>query len=214
MRTFFVLLLLANIVFFAWSKLQVPAASPASESTVAADSEQNALSIMLISEISNSNDNNRVGREGDGGKMLGGFSSSEQADALLQRLRTLSIEGVVVERVTEVSSDYLAYIPAGESKRLALRAIDELRDNGIDAALVEKGVLDNIISLGFFTQELAASNEVERAISLGFQAELEKIAQKQQRFWVRIRPESERLIDERVIETLQLDFKGMQYLKE
>ncbi|MCK9238660.1 MAG: SPOR domain-containing protein [Thiopseudomonas sp.] len=216
MRKFFFFLLVANIVFFVWMNTTKPEVNSRSAIDVMPAQERNTLPIMLLNEMIEPSSKVIASSsvESDEYSLLGGFTDEEQAKALLQRLMSLNIGGEVVERASVTSLEYLVYIPAGESKRLALRVIDELQASKIDAALIEKGVLDNVILLGVFTQESAASRQIELARTLGYQAEIKKVIKKQQRFWVSINADGQRLLDEQVIRSLVGDFAELEYVQE
>jgi len=217
MRKIFVLLLVVNVVFFAWMNLTEPKVDAENAVIITPQQEVNTLPIVLISEVfepkSKIIGSSNTGGSGEG-LLLGGLADEQQAKALLQRLMSLNIGGEVVERTSIVDTEYFAYIPAGESKRLALRMIDELRANSMDVALVESGALDNVISLGRFMNEAAASAQVERAHALGYQAEIKKDIKKQQTYWVAVNAESKRLIDEQVVSSLSGDFAELRYVEE
>lgn len=216
MRKFFFFLLVANIVFFVWMNTTKPEVNSRSAIDVMPAQERNTLPIMLLNEMIEPSSKVIASSsvESDEYSLLGGFTDEEQAKALLQRLMSLNIGGEVVERASVTSLEYLVYIPAGESKRLALRVIDELQASKIDAALIEKGVLNNVILLGVFTQESAASRQIELARTIGYQAEIKKVIKKQQRFWVSINADGQRLLDEQVISSLVGDFAELEYVQE
>lgn len=216
MRKFFLFLLVVNILFFVWMNITKPEVKYGKAKDMTPAQEENTLPIVLLNEVVEHKSQVIAARSLESGSysLLGGFTDEIQAKALLQRLMSLNIGGEVVERVTVTNLEYLVYIPAGESKRLALRMIDQLQANKIDAALIEKGVLDNVILLGGFTQESAASRQIELARTLGYQAEIKKIIKKQQRFWVSVNAEGQRLLDEQVISSLAGDFAELQYMQE
>lgn len=216
MRKFFLFLLVVNILFFVWMNITKPEVKYGNAKDMIPAQVENTLPIVLLNEVVEPKSQVMAARSLESGSysLLGGFTDELQAKALLQRLMSLNIGGEVVERVTVTNLEYLVYIPAGESKRLALRMIDELQANKIDAALIEKGVLDNVILLGGFTQESAASKQIELARTLGYQAEIKKIIKKQQRFWVSVNAEGQRLLDEQVISSLAGDFAELEYVQE
>lgn len=216
MRKIFILVVVANILFFIWMMATKQETGELTASNNKPVRDENTLSIVLLKEvhepktsvIQSSNVDER------GRSLLGGFDDEERAVVLLQRLMSLNIGGEIVERISVINTEYRVYIPAGESKRLALRMIDELLTNKIDAALVENGVLNNVIMLGSFPQESAASRQVEYAQALGYQAEVKRIIKKRHRFWVSINAEGQRLLDAQVIRTLKDDFAELEHVQE
>lgn len=216
MRKIFILVVVANILFFIWMMATKQETGELTASKLKPVRDENTLSIVLLKEVHEpktsviqSSDVDERGRS-----LLGGFDDEEHAKVLLQRLMSLNIGGAIVERISVINTEYMVYIPAGESKRLALRMIDELLANKIDAALVENGVLDNVIFLGSFSQESAASRQVEYAQALGYQAEVKRIIKKRHRFWVSINAEGQRLLDAQVIRTLKDDFAELEHVQE
>ncbi|NLC08672.1 MAG: hypothetical protein GX782_01780 [Gammaproteobacteria bacterium] len=216
MRKIFILVVVANILFFIWMMATKQETGELTASNNKPVRDENTLSIVLLKEVHEpktsviqSSDVDERGRS-----LLGGFDDEERAVVLLQRLMSLNIGGEIVERISVINTEYRVYIPAGESKRLALRMIDELLANKIDAALVENGVVNNVIMLGSFPQESAASRQVEYAQALGYQAEVKRIIKKRHRFWVSINAEGQRLLDAQVIRTLKDDFAELEHVQE
>lgn len=216
MRKIFILVVVANILFFIWMMATKQETGELTASNNKPVRDENTLSIVLLKEVHEpktsviqSSDVDERGRS-----LLGGFDDEERAVVLLQRLMSLNIGGEIVERISVINTEYRVYIPAGESKRLALRMIDELLANKIDAALVENSVLNNVIMLGSFPQESAASRQVEYAQALGYQAEVKRIIKKRHRFWVSINAEGQRLLDAQVIRTLKDDFAELEHVQE
>src|SRR5690554_5078603 len=214
MRKIFILVVVANILFFIWMMATKQETGELTASNNKPVRDENTLSIVLLKEVHEpktsviqSSDVDERGRS-----LLGGFDDEERAVVLLQRLMSLNIGGEIVERISVINTEYRVYIPAGESKRLALRMIDELLANKIDAALVENGVVNNVIMLGSFPQESAASRQVEYAQALGYQAEVKRIIKKRHRFWVSINAEGQRLLDAQVIRTLKDDFAELEHV--
>lgn len=209
-RIAFVLLIVANIAFFAWQNLtstEKKAVTPKLPEAV----EGNALPVTLLAEIAQQGGQElRLVAESASGLMLGGFDSIEQANALRQRLLSLSIDGNAVEHTEELAAEYLVYLPAGESKRLALRKIDELQINGVNAVYVDKGILDNIIQFDVFKNELEARALVDRLKQLGYFVKIERTSRAKTSYWIAIEAYSERLVDEQVLEVLSRDFKDLQ----
>lgn len=215
-RKLFILVVVANILFFIWMMATKQEAGELTASNIKPDQDGNTLSIVLLKEVHEPKTSVIQGRDvGEGGRsLLGSFDDEKHAKALLQRLMSLNIGGEIIERISVINTEYVVYIPAGESKRLALRMIDELLANKVDAALVESGVLDNVIMLGSFSQESAASKQIERAQALGYQAEVKRIIKKRHRFWVSINAEGQRLLDAQVIRSLKGDFAELEHVQE
>lgn len=211
MRVLFLLLLVANVVFFAWMNLYEPKRVAEVDPLLEVQGVEEALPVVLLSEVRDYAADASAPGTNHSGSMLGGFASEAEAGMLRQRLLTLNIDGDVVERVIEINPEYMVFMPAGESKRLALRKIDELHVNGFNAVYVDKGVLDNIILLDVLAGKEAADSLLQRLAGQGYAAEVLRTAKKQQSFWVSISPNSQRLIDSQVISALARDFPGLEH---
>jgi|SRR5690554_1187358 len=216
MRKIVLLLLLLNLTLLGWSIfLRQEAASP--PQTVVSDAT-GVLPIFTLEELGATGNGANVLRleastQIEHGRLLGGYDSKEQARVLLQRLLSLDINAVLVERSERLSVDYLVYMPAGESRRLALRKVDELASKGVDANIVDRtDQAGFVVVLGSFTSEHSAYTRVEELRRLGYAAEVRELERVRQTYWAQLHPDSMRLLDERVLEVLRRDFSGIKQL--
>ena len=112
-------------------------------------------------------------QEPEKGKMLcisfGPFAESSQAGELSDWLRKNEIQ--TKQRTESEGKDQLfwIYLSPSESKGDAIAAIEDLRDKGIqDYKLINKGNLQNAISLGLFSNQATASRRLNELKNIGY----------------------------------------------
>ncbi len=112
-------------------------------------------------------------QEPEKGKMLcisfGPFAESLQAGELSDWLRKNEIQ--TKHRTESDGKDQLfwIYLSPSESKDEAIAAIEELRGKGIhDYKLIDKGNLQNAISLGLFSNQAAANRRLNELKNIGY----------------------------------------------
>ncbi len=214
MRVLLILLIMANIGYFAWYNYFRPAApvSIVRSKTITAQ----LPSLTLLGEPGAE----RAGRQAasvslpdaeNGLMLLGGFFDQATASAFEHRMLELGIDGQLVRQERPAEQEYWVYLPPLSSRAATLRLLKELQARKLDGFLIAQGELANGISLGIFPHENSAEAILERLRQGGYQAQIKKISRKQEVFWFEVSSGSERLIDEATLQVLLKHFPGMQY---
>jgi len=115
---------------------------------------------------------------------LGPFADTEQADHGLTLLTGNGIKGRTQKRSADVLVGYRVRLASQDSKQAAQEVADQLAAKGIkDIALVpDKDRF--MIALGFFKHSESAQNRVKRISRLGYQPIMEEITRNKTAYWL------------------------------
>ncbi|TDQ36368.1 SPOR domain-containing protein [Thiopseudomonas denitrificans] len=216
MRLILLVLVAANIAYFAWQNY-FNIYPERSVPVRVVESQVNGLpSLVLLSEsrVERSwQQTNPVVPQGlPGGRiLLGGFVSRDEVDELRQRLLGLGIAGQVVQKDVPAEEEFWVYMPPLSSRAATLRLLKELQARKLDGYLITQGELANGISLGIFPHENSAEAVLERLQMAGYQAQIKKISRNQTAYWFEVSAAAQRLLDDKLLESLLKDFPLMQY---
>lgn len=213
MRWLFSLLVVLNIFYYVWSQHQV-ALLPNSVGapSVVASSEDDG--IRLLSESAASLVVSSAGGHVAGQDVclfLGSFDESLRAQTLEQRLLSLDVQPSVQAVDSAGGMDYWVYLAPLASRQASVRQLKELQARKIDSYLIGTGDLANGISLGIFPRLDSAESVMFRLRSAGYEPLLRELPRAHRAFWVRISPQSRRLVDENMLQRLAQDFKGLEH---
>ncbi|MCZ6802569.1 MAG: SPOR domain-containing protein [Proteobacteria bacterium] len=119
---------------------------------------------------------------------FGPFAEKQQADELSNWLQKKEIQ--TNQRTEGRKQDqYLwIYLSASESEDEAMAAIEDLKGKGVqDYKLINKGNLQNAISLGLFSTQSAVNDRLNELKGIGYQPIIVPYHQKQSIIWVNAR---------------------------
>lgn len=214
MRALLILLVMANIGYFAWYNYFKPASPVPVTRNEPVSAKLPGLTLLGEAGAAQSGRKAAAGSLPDAGAnlmLLGGFIEQETAGALRQRMLGLGINGQVIRQEMPAEQEYWVYLPPLSSRAATLRLLKELQARKLDGFLIAQGELANGISLGIFPHENSAEAILERLRQGGYQAQIKKISRKQAIYWFEVSSGGERLIDEGILQMLLKDFPGMQY---
>lgn len=164
MRLFVLILLLANLAFYAWTQYVPESSSP--ESQLVAQ-QINPESIRLLSAPQG------AARKAESPKTVacmewGGIGQDEIARAQ-DILMPLSPGAKVTERKTEEATGWWVFMPPQANRQGAVQKVDELKRLGIEEYFIvqEDPKFRFAISLGVFRSEEAARNRLEQLYGRG-----------------------------------------------
>ncbi|WP_070887118.1 SPOR domain-containing protein [Pseudomonas argentinensis] len=213
MRWIFMLLVVLNAFYYVWHQQQVP--MQAKEVAPLSLYQDSRRDIQLLSESQPQERRTPAVREEAPEQavclFLGRFDEPAQAEQVEQRLLSLDIRSqtLVVESAGAV--DYWVYLPPLASRQASLRQLRELQARKIDSYIISQGDLANGISLGIFPRHDSADSVISRLRRAGYEPLLRELPRANRSHWVRIAPESRRLVDDSLLERLSLDFNGLQH---
>ena len=213
MRWVFMLLVVLNAFYYVWHQQQVP--MQAKEVAPLSLYQDSRRDIQLLSESKPQERRTSAVKEEPPEQavclFLGRFNEEAQAQQVEQRLLSLDIrsQSQVVESAGAV--DYWVYLPPLASRQASLRQLRELQARKIDSYIISQGDLANGISLGIFPRHDSADSVISRLRRAGYEPLLRELPRANRSHWVRIAPESRRLVDDSLLERLSLDFNGLQH---
>ena len=215
MRSVLILLLLANVGYFAWQNYFKPDVAVLPAKTVQVTSN-NLPALVLLSEARQKpamaqGEPPEFSGAAAGTLLLGGFVERSRIEELRQRLLSLGVGGEIVERQQATEEEYWVYMPPLSSRAATLRLLKELQARRLDGFLITQGELANGISLGIFPHENSADAILERLQIAGYQAKIKRIARAQSVYWFQVARDGQGLVDERMLRALSNDFQGMQH---
>ncbi|NWL78538.1 sporulation protein [Pseudomonas taiwanensis] len=213
MRWLFLFLLVLNLFYYVWHQQQAPLRPKEVESLSLYKGGQQ--DIRLLSESGNVQPRRaavpQVPTEEAVCLFLGGFEREEQAREVEQRLTSLDVRSTVQPVDAAAGTDYWVYLAPLASREASLRQLKELQARKIDSYIVTQGDLVNGISLGIFPRMDSAESVMQRLRDAGYEPFMRELARAHRDYWVRIAPESRRLVDDPLLEQLSRDFFGLKH---
>lgn len=214
MRLILLMLVTANIAYFAWQNYFHGAPRDKAPVRVVEQPVAGLPGVRLVSEGPGgalATDLPVAARATGGRTLLGGFVDRDSIEELRQRLLGLGIGGQVIQQDVPAKEEFWVHMPPLSSRAATLRLLKELQARKLDGYLITQGELANGISLGIFPHENTAEAVLERLQMAGYQARIKRIARQQTAYWFEVAASGQRLLDEQVLESLLGDFPGMQY---
>jgi len=165
LRWIFIMLVLANTVYFVWHQFSGERPGSTGLSASVAETTGKQGRILLLQEVSSSGQNqylqaNHVKAVRDVRPlcwMVGPFQEEISAKQVKSRLEALDIGLTLNSLVYESEPVYWVYIEPLPDKAAAVRLLNELHSRGVDSyVILSEEELVNGISLGFFSNEAAA----------------------------------------------------------
>ena len=168
MRVLFLLLVLANVAFYAWSRYGGPGdAQPASR---AREIEPEKLKVIAPGDLPPSAPSTKAGSTSTGSACLewGSFTLAE-APRAEQALEPLTLGARLTQRRADELAAWWVFIPAQGSRQAAVRKAAELKDLGVEELFIvpDEGEHRWAISLGVFRTEEAAQARLAALRSQG-----------------------------------------------
>lgn len=211
MRWSLLLLLVLNLFYYVWHQQQAPI--KAVEVAPLEQYQARQQDIRLLSEspavVATSAPEVDPNTVESSCMFLGAFETSGAAEMLRQRLVGLDIESAVKTFAATSELDFWVYLPPLASREASLRQLKELQARQIDSFIIAEGDLSNGISLGIFPRYESAVSVMSRLTDAGYEPQLRKLTRDQRSFWVRVAPESLRLVDESLLARLAESFKDL-----
>ena len=195
MRTFAVLLLLANLSYMAWNFYY-----PAEQSNVMvrAPSRQASRSLQLLSEVSPVTGSGQPGlseqNELSSCISLGVFNNTDESDFLVTALLERGLQARAELLPTEETVNYRVYMPPFNSDTAARQTLNELQQSNIESFIITTGEFSGGISLGLFSQQELALGLQESLAGQGFATSIEDIVATSNEIWVTIEGLSQGLL--------------------
>jgi hypothetical protein len=164
MRTIVLFLLLANLTFFTYTRLD---ATSEGEAVRLVEQVQPEKIKLLTPQQVAALGPGKLAALADVCLEWGPLTETDRTRALAD-LEPLGLGKLLTSRKTETTTSYWVYLPPATSRTEADRRVAELRSRGLaDVAVVDAGPQRNAVSLGLFQTEDAANTRLADALKLG-----------------------------------------------
>ncbi len=189
MRTFVILLLLANLAYLGWN-LAVRQDSP--PAPLLGPATQAGSTLQLVSEVPLPEIPTTAPQSCIS---LGVFNNTGESDFLVSALleRGMQARAELVE--TEQSRGFRVFMPPFNSPAAARQTLDTLQAEGIESFIITTGNLSGGISLGVFSQQSLAIALQERLAGAGYATSIEEVVTAGNEIWVTIEGLSQALLE-------------------
>lgn len=223
MRAIFILLFVANAVFF--GRHFFLSESPEFVQIVAVDvqREGGAVLELLVEQNKKGAGHDRVSAGSKRGAvvsdvqagaelcmMIGPYGELLQAEYALERLVALGGRAHMVPVDIKGGEFYLVYLRPEISEKEAVRRLYELQKKGIDSHVITKGDFANGISFGRFGDFAQAGERVKEMKDSGYAAEIKMLPKVIRETWVALDAGFAEKIDENVWLELLAGEKGLE----
>ena len=164
MRTVVIFLLLANLTFFAFTRLDATSEGEAVRLVEQVQPEKiKLLTPQQVAALGPA----KVAALADVCLEFGPLTESDRARALAD-LDSLALGKLLTQKRIETTTSFWVYLPPAPSRAEADRRVADLRIRGLgDVAVVDAGPQRNAVSLGLFQTEDAANSRLAEALKLG-----------------------------------------------
>ncbi len=164
MRTIVLFLLLANLTFFTFTRLDESSEGEAARLIEQVQPEKiKLLTPQQVAALGPA----KVAALADVCLEWGPLSDADRTRALAD-LEPLGLGKLLTQRRTETTTSFWVFLPPAPSRAEADRRLADLRTKGLgDVAVIDGGTQRNAISLGLFQTEDAANTRLAEAVKLG-----------------------------------------------
>jgi len=190
-RTLFLLLVLANLAFFAWARFFAPPDAGSDAKPLAQQIEPEKLRILDAAKIEAASAKPKPAPEPAPAVCLewGGFAVAE-APRAEQALEPLALGSRLAQRRSEETAQWWVFIPPQANRAAALKKAAELKTLGVADYFVmqEDERMRWAVSLGVFSTEEAAKSRLETVRAKGVRsAQVGPREVQVQKVWLQVR---------------------------
>lgn len=195
MRAIFLVLLIANLAFFAYHYLnkKQDAVSPVMRFNESAETKTN---LQLLSETDNRGPHERSpisaaipssvleAVKGDLCTMVGPYEQLLQAEYAAERLVALGVAAHITPIEIQEGEIFWVHLKPEVSEKEAVRRLYELQKKNIDSHVITKGELANGISFGRFADYMEAEAKLQEVKAQGYEGAIKRLPKTIQETWV------------------------------
>lgn len=217
MKWFLVLLIVANIVFFAW---QQSGEDPDSNAVPAVERQPggqgNRLELLSESNTQASRQSEAPDKAADAARaeplcwLLGPLPEVITAKQVLMRFQKQGVSAELQEIEVTTGLDYLLYIGPFASRDEGLTRLRELHGSGVDSFLITRGTLNNAISLGLFSSVRQAEAALANFAEQGYEANIRENERTGLQQWLVVPMAEADGLDVGFWDELNIDFSGLE----
>jgi len=164
MRTVVIFLLLANLTFFTYTRLDATSEGEAVRLVEQVQPEKiKLLTPQQVAALGPA----KVAALADVCLEWGPLADADRARALAD-LEPLALGKLLTQKRSEITTSFWVFLPPAPSRSEADRRVADLRTRGVgDVAVIDAGSQRNAISLGLFQTEDAANTRLSDVLKLG-----------------------------------------------
>ena len=137
--------------------------------------------------------------------MLGPFDENDLAVNVQTRLRATGVQMAVQNISTPVAPDYWVYAVPQDSRQAAVQLLRDLQRRDIDSFIIAEGELENGISLGFFSEDAQAREELDRHKGQSYEVAIKVVPRDIDEFWGVVRINEFQKLSEQAWDRFQED---------
>lgn len=189
MRTFVILLVLANLAYLGWN---LSSRQEAAQSRFVTPATRAESTLQLLSEVP------APARRPAAPQTcisLGVFDNTSESDFLVSALLERGLQARVELLQTEQPRGFRVYMPPFNSRAAAQQTLAALQAEDIDSFIITTGAFAGGISLGLFSQESLALSLQERLAGRGYATSIEEVVAANNEIWVTIEGLSQDLLE-------------------
>jgi hypothetical protein len=191
MRTFAILLVLANLGFLGWNlsrpqDAERPVPSPAFG--------QLARPLQLLDEVEVTQQVPQAA-EPQSCIALGIFNNTDESDFLVSALQERGMQARVELLQAGETRSFRVYMPPFNSNTTARQTLEALQADGVDSFIITSGALSGGISAGLFSQEALALSLQESLAAQGYATSIQEVVTASNEIWVTIEGLSQSLLE-------------------
>ncbi len=190
MRTFVILLILANLAYLSWNIYSPRESEPV---MVRTPGRQASRSLELLSEVEKLAMPELI--EPLTCISLGVFNNTTESDFLVSALLERGFQASAELLPSVETANFRVYMPPFNSETAARQTLQTLQENEIESFIISSGELSGGISLGLFSQQALALALQERLAGQGFATSIQNIVTANNEIWVTIKGLSQALLE-------------------
>lgn len=179
MKLIIYFLLICNLGFAAWHFKGIDVREDGAENGLALNHENQ---LILLTEYQQEKQSQ------SGGKLcysLGPFINKSESKKALELFKGNNVEAKDIQLRDTSRSGFWVTLPASESRKEAKKQIERLKKLNVkDYFLVAKGIHENAISLGVYSQKKLARRRIDEIIRLGFIPRMENVPLPRKVYWI------------------------------
>lgn len=195
MRAIFLVLLIANLAFFAhqyfYKKTEtvVPTVSPQihedkNDLQLLSEADGRRIIDRSVNPVSSSMINADAPPNGELCSMIGPYEQLLQAEYAVERLIALGAPAKIIPIEIQEGEIFWVYLKPEMSEKEALRRLYELQKKNVESHVITKGELANGISFGRFADYPGAEAKLQEVKNQGYEAAIKRLPKTIQETWV------------------------------
>lgn len=191
MRYIIIVLMLANIGYFAWNYSN-PTPVTAEPATSAPRPLLNT-GLTLISEFDAATSEIALDARRQC-SLVSGFASMEEAQSFMQEARNMRLEALLQSEQSGAAPQYRVYLPPTPSREIANLTLEDLSERlaaaelSVETYLITRGELENAVALGVFASREGAETVQSQVFAMGYTPFIEEITAAEGDIQVWLRP--------------------------